>query len=172
MRVTQEMVQTDTLGWQVRQELIDELEEEKIQRIVIDLEAIWRSRQNPSQAQDVQLQAGDVIFIPPKPTGVHVLGSVASAGTIQHTPGMDYHYYIDRCGGFTRNADQKKVRVVKADGRVFERSLKSVKMEAGDTVIVPTEIKRDIDWLVITRDITSILASTVTSVFIITQLGK
>ena len=77
-----------------------------------------------------------------------------------------------RCGGFTGNADQKKVRIVKADGRVFERNLKSVRMEAGDTVIVPTEIKRDIDWLIITRDITSILASTVTSVFIITQLGK
>ncbi|MFC2075742.1 SLBB domain-containing protein [candidate division KSB1 bacterium] len=172
MRVTQEAVLTDTLGWQVRQGLMDELEAKKIQRIVIDLETLWNNRHNQGNHDQVILEAGDRIFIPSIPTGVHVLGGVASTGTIKYQPNQDYRYYVDSCGGFTENANRKRVRVVKAGGQVLDRNLRKMKLEAGDTIIVPTVILRDVEWLPLVSNVVQIITGVGTSLFIITRLGK
>jgi len=61
--------------------------------------------------------------------------------------GMQVKEVVKMAGGFTRNADQSNVRLLKADGRIQDNGVLGSAVEPGDAILVPQRIKRDITWV-------------------------
>jgi len=65
-----------------------------------------------------------------------------------HSAGLTVDDYLERPGGATRQADESRVYVVKADGSVMlpEKSAwfggRSQQLQPGDTVIMPIDVDR------------------------------
>jgi protein involved in polysaccharide export with SLBB domain len=144
------------------------LDKENSDRIVIDIDRLLTSQ---GAVGDFSLQAGDSIYVPEIPSGISVLGEVCAKGTIKHQPNKKVKYYLEQAGGFTKRADKGDLRLVKANGRVYSsRNVMGQKVEIGDVIIVPTEIKKDHDWLKFVSTSLSILTGVATSVLIINKL--
>jgi hypothetical protein len=157
----------DTSESVLSSELQFEYNPKKMARIIIDLPALMDESR---EGQDLILRDGDRISVPARPTGINVLGAVASSGTIKYALNKKADFYIDRAGGYIRNAVEDEVRIIKADGRVVREDVFSRKIELGDIIIVPSELKRDIDWLNFLQKSMSILAGALTSVYVVTKL--
>jgi protein involved in polysaccharide export with SLBB domain len=85
---------------------------------------------------DVVLTDGDTLSVPEPPQSVLVLGAVRNSTSVQYKEGAGVDYYINRVGGFSREADQKEAHIVKADGSAISSFTNVRNIEPGDTVIV------------------------------------
>lgn len=115
-----------------------------IGRLVIDLPLILKS---PKTA-DFPLEDGDRLIIPIYNPSVSVVGEVQFATSHFYNAKLDAKDYIDRSGGTKKNADLKRIYVVKANGSVIPIKSgmlsKSKSINPGDTVVIPLETdKRD-----------------------------
>ena len=112
-------------------------------RMVIDLNSMLN---NSTDA--IQLKDGDKLVIPRRKQAVTVIGEVQFPTSHIYEPNLGAEKYIERSGGTTQKADDERIYVVKANGRVFlpESSgwFKAGKyqIEAGDTVVVPLDADR------------------------------
>ncbi|MEE2729667.1 MAG: SLBB domain-containing protein [Pseudomonadota bacterium] len=112
-------------------------------RMVIDLDSIIAP-----QGTAIQLKDGDKLVIPRKKQAVTVVGEVQFPTSHIFEPHMGADQYIERSGGTTQKADDSRIYVVKANGRVFlpESSgwfrTGKYSIEAGDTVVVPLDADR------------------------------
>lgn len=113
-------------------------------RMVINLAAVVGS----DEYQPIRLQDGDRLTIPIIPQSVSVFGEVQFPTSHLHTKGLTVDDYLERSGGPTRQADEDRVYVVKADGSVMlpEKSRwfggRSQQLAPGDTIIVPIDVDR------------------------------
>jgi protein involved in polysaccharide export with SLBB domain len=100
------------------------------------------------------LEDGDQIYIPRKSNLVMVQGEVNIPNTLTYQTGNDLDDYVNACGGYGERADEDKVLLVKANGRV-ERFARSGKIEPGDSILVlgKTETKD----LILAKDLTQII---------------
>lgn len=162
---TQEAI-IDSLGNIQRVPLLYTFREENLNRVIINLEKIVKG----DKKEDIVLQDGDTIFIPRKPSGVSVLGSVASTGTIKYIKGKNVGYYLEKAGGFTRNADKGEIRLVKASGKVIKCGLRFRDIEPGDAIVVPQTVKKKTDWGKILQDSITIVSGLATTLYIILKL--
>ena len=116
-------------------------------RVVLQLAP--SSRELPA----LELEDGDRLRIPPRPTSIGVFGSVFNAGSYLHSEGRGVEEYLSLAGGPTRGADEGSTFVIRANGTVisgrqqsgwFNRGtgLTGLKAEAGDTVFVPEEMNK------------------------------
>ena len=113
---------------------------------------------------DITLEEGDSIHIPEDPRMIYTVGSLYNQSAFIYDKGKDVSDYIDMSGGYTENADKKKVYLVKADGSAerpggggfLSFSWSSHDLASGDTIIVPAKLQRS-RWLKETKDITQIL---------------
>ena len=113
---------------------------------------------------DITLEEGDSIHIPEDPRMIYTVGSLYNQSAFIYDKGKDVSDYIDMSGGYTENADKKKVYLVKADGSAerpggggfLSFSWSSRDLASGDTIIVPAKLQRG-KWLKETKDITQIL---------------
>lgn len=152
----------------LKRDIFLEYKPEKMNRIVIDLPSIMASKGDKG---NVMLRPGDEIYIPAVPSGVQVMGAIASSGTIQYVPGKKPKYYIERAGGFLKNADDGGTRVVKADGRVLSwGKAKGRRIDIGDAIVVPTQIKKSHDWWKIITSSATILGGLATTAYLIDRL--
>ncbi|MGC9315957.1 MAG: hypothetical protein ACP5G4_10100, partial [bacterium] len=99
-----------------------------------------------------------------------VIGMVASSGTIHWIKGKNVKYYVERAGGYTRNADKSSIRLVRANGKVEKVSSGFGRVEPGDVIIVPQRIKRQTDVFSIIEQTVSILGGLATTVYILLRL--
>ncbi len=115
--------------------------------------------------QDITLEGGDTLFIPPTPSVVNVMGEVFNQTSAVFVEGKALSYYLDRAGGVTMNGDDSSIFIIHADGSVSSRKqnrgfllgdFMNRKIERGDTILVPKDISR-FSWLQTTKDITEIL---------------
>ena len=83
---------------------------------------------------NVRLQSGDTITIPERTQSVLLSGEVLVSQAILHEPGLRARDYISRSGGFTDQADTKRLVVIRANGLVD--SGKNPTVEMGDEIIV------------------------------------
>ena len=83
---------------------------------------------------DVILQTGDTITIPENTESVLLSGEVLISQAILHQPGLRALDYIKRSGGFSDQADMKRIVVVRANGDVSSGKNPTVQM--GDEIIV------------------------------------
>jgi protein involved in polysaccharide export with SLBB domain len=95
---------------------------------------------------DIQLRAGDSIYIPKKPNFVMVQGAVYNQTGIEFRPGKSASWYLRQAGGPTSTADKKNVFVVRADGTVaggpkglFNGGALESAMQPGDMIVVPSK---------------------------------
>jgi len=93
---------------------------------------------------DVVLEDGDSISIPPTPSVVSVLGEVYDSNSMLYEEGKKGSYYIDRVGGLNKNADRASIYIVRANGSVLSSdryNVFTVEMARGDTIIVPQKME-------------------------------
>lgn len=95
---------------------------------------------------DIQVRAGDIIYIPKKPSVVLVNGAVYNETAITFKPGRDVGWYLRQAGGPTDLADKKATFVVRADGSViggagglFSGGVERAELRSGDMVVVPEQ---------------------------------
>ena len=95
-------------------------------------------------AKKTILLDGDSIFVPRNPNAINVLGEVLNPIAFEYDKSITVRSAIENSGGYQDYADKRKVYVIKANG-LIERAnrnifSKNVKLEPGDTVIVPRKI--------------------------------
>jgi protein involved in polysaccharide export with SLBB domain len=123
--------------------LLHGLVQGRLNRMVVDLPAVLRG----DARQDVAMLDGDQVFIPRRTDSVCVVGEVASPFATFHVrPGDRVRDVLALAGGYTRNADQAQVRLLKADGRVVDSRVERRGMEPGDALLVPQRIRKDVPW--------------------------
>ena len=94
---------------------------------------------------DVEVRAGDTLYIPKRPTFVMVAGQVYSPIAITFSAGKHAGWYLKQAGGPTSLANKKEIFVVRANGTVVGRgsgdwwsgNVLGTTLQAGDTVFVP-----------------------------------
>lgn len=94
---------------------------------------------------DLALEDGDTFRVPAKPSVVSVMGMVYNENAFIYRPGKRVGDYIEQAGGPTRDADESRMYVLRADGSVMSaqnsnaifNSFSGAIIMPGDTVIVP-----------------------------------
>lgn len=124
-------------------------------RIVVDLDTPNRMRQD---GNDLILNHGDRLYVPPKNDTISVLGAVYTPNALRHSSHMTVEDYLKAAGGATQAGDMGNVYVVRADGQVhsitnytegwwiFRRNLMASKLNPGDTIIVPEKVEWNDFW--------------------------
>ncbi|PYN41629.1 MAG: hypothetical protein DME00_31230 [Candidatus Rokuibacteriota bacterium] len=102
---------------------------------------------------DVVVVDGDTLNVPEPPDSVLVIGAVRNSTSVQHKDGAGVDYYINRVGGYSKEADKKEAHIVKADGSAISSFTNIRTVEPGDTVIVPPKEEEKIRTLPTVRDI-------------------
>lgn len=96
------------------------------------------------------LEDGDQLIIPPRPATVDVLGAVYNPNSFIYKPGRTVGDYLGQAGGGTREADVRRVFVVRADGSVISRqgrreswfdNFESQRLMPGDSIVMPEKIR-------------------------------
>jgi polysaccharide export outer membrane protein len=123
--------------------LEDVLAKEAGGRVVIDLPGILAGNADA----DIQLEAGDSLFVPEFNNTISVIGEVRQPGNFRYETDRSVADYLDFAAGTTVRAETKETYVVRANGSVrrvaTKTSLLSFRptgangLEPGDTIIVP-----------------------------------
>lgn len=130
---------------QLLQQAVAQLENTKAAgRLVIDLPALTRDR---ASHQDVVLKNGDLLVVPAAMQEVSVIGEVFYQTSHLYQENKSVHDYVNRSGGITRNADESRTYVIRANGAVIPakqtswlRKVSTMSVEPGDTIVVPMNI--------------------------------
>jgi protein involved in polysaccharide export with SLBB domain len=114
-------------------------------RMVVHISSNLKHWMNSSS--DVQVRAGDTLYVPKRPGVVLVDGAVYNPTGITFKPGRSAGWYLSQAGGPTGTANKKGVFVIRADGSVaggpgglFGGGAESAAMQPGDMVVVPEKI--------------------------------
>jgi len=94
---------------------------------------------------DVEVRAGDTLYIPKRPAFVMVAGQVYNPIAITFSSGKHAGWYLKQAGGPTSLANKKEIIVVRANGTVVGRgsgdwwsgNVLGTTLQAGDTIFVP-----------------------------------
>lgn len=113
---------------------------------------------------DLLLEEGDRLHIPREAQTINVAGNVLNPSSFIFEPYSTYNDYIEKAGGYGRNADRSRVYLLKADGSAVRvgHLKKPPYIERGDTIIVPEKIQVASD-LRRTSDIVDIVYKTAIS---------
>jgi protein involved in polysaccharide export with SLBB domain len=94
---------------------------------------------------DPLLEAGDVLYIPQRPSTISVLGQVMQPGSFPYRPNMTLADYIEQAGGYAATSDESLTFIVLPDGsaRRVRKSWLSFDAESlppGSTIVVPRDV--------------------------------
>ena len=119
------------------------LEKEAVGRVVIDLPSILAGNVDA----DIQLEAGDTLFVPEFNNTISVIGEVRQPGNFRYESDRSVADYVEFAAGSTVRAETKETYVVRANGSVQRVAIKASLLsftpadanglEPGDTIIVP-----------------------------------
>ncbi len=116
-------------------------------RIVLDMKP---SASTVADIPNFPLEDGDSFYIPPKLSTVQIAGAVYNENAFRYQPRKHLSAYLSDAGGPTRQADTKRIFLVRADGTVVSRQshgpfwhsdFESTVLLPGDAIIVPTKLK-------------------------------
>jgi protein involved in polysaccharide export with SLBB domain len=141
-------------------------------RVVIRLSAIEDMK---TSNYNLELEGGDQLEIPSRPSVVSVLGQVYNPTSFIYLPDKGIDNYLQKSGGALNDAETSEMYVIRADGTVLSRqqfsfgfhssddgvsfgSFLSSPLDAGDTLVVPQKLDK-IAWMREIKDITQILAN-------------
>lgn len=142
-------------------------------RVVVKLAPLEEFRRS---AYDIELEDGDILTVPERPGVVHVVGEVFNEMSLLYEEGGTINFYLRKVGGMTKEADEKQLSIIKADGSVISKQqgrgklvfwdkeynqwffggFMNMQLEPGDTIVVPRKLDRLL-LLKTTKDITQIV---------------
>ena len=137
-------------------------------RMVVHLETPDRLK---GTGDDVVLIEGDTLEVPEPPQSVLVIGSVRNSTSVQYKPGADAEYYINRVGGFAKEADKKETHIVRADGSAISSFTNIRTVEPGDSIIVPPKAEEKFRMLPTIRDVVQTIGSALLGIAALSVLG-
>jgi polysaccharide export outer membrane protein len=125
---------------------------------------------------DPLLEAGDVVFIPQRPSTVAVLGEVVQPGSYSYQPGWTVADYIEKAGGPSQFSDDGLTFIVQPDGsaRRMQKSWLSYdvnKIPPGSAIVVPRDLS-PIYFRQLLLDVTGILSSFAVTAASLVVLGR
>lgn len=87
---------------------------------------------------------GDILIVPKRPNAINVFGEVLNPIAFQYSKNITVRSAIASAGGYQDYADKRKVYVIKANGTIERTNrnifVKNIKLEPGDTIVVPRKI--------------------------------
>ncbi|MBI5889618.1 MAG: SLBB domain-containing protein [Nitrosomonadales bacterium] len=94
---------------------------------------------------DIVLEDGDQFVVPSRASTVSVMGMVYNENSFMHRAGKQVEDYLEQAGGPTRDADESRIYILRADGTVQSAqnagslfgSIAGQTLMPGDAVIVP-----------------------------------
>lgn len=105
------------------------------------------------------LEDGDKIYIPRKNNLVTIQGEVNIPNTLTYKKGKGISYYLDACGGMNEKANENKILLIRANGKVENLSQSSfavsTQVEPGDSILVLG--KTNTKDLLLAKDLTQII---------------
>jgi len=116
-------------------------------RIVLDMKP---DASSVDDIPDIPLEDGDSYVVPARLGTVQVSGAVYNENAFRYDAHKRVSTYLKAAGGPTRQADIKRVFLIRADGTVVSRqsrggawgnSFESLKVLPGDAILVPTKLK-------------------------------
>jgi polysaccharide biosynthesis/export protein len=137
--------------------------------VVVDFVGLF---QEQKKSADIEVVENDEIFVPLQRRIVNVFGQVTNPGYVGYLGGMDYRYYIDKAGGFSKEADRQKVRILKRNTNAWLEPGETI-LEPGDQIFVTRVVRRPaaLYWNVF-RDVLQTTASLATVVLLYRQVQK
>lgn len=100
---------------------------------------------------DIPLEDGDRFLVPFQPSMVSVFGAVFNEASFVYQPEKTLDEYLRQAGGPRKEADEKSIYVIRANGSVISRrqtggfftsSLAGVRPMPGDALVVPEDFER------------------------------
>lgn len=137
VRVAKANVKNDSTA--IDQEEVNEIAKTTVE-IAIDLQAALLS---PGSQDDILLEEGDELFVPQLNYVVTVSGEVQKIVAVQYNRSFSMRKYIDQAGGFSYDANRKRIFVIYPSGKsgVVKHPLGIFrlypKITPGSTVFVP-----------------------------------
>ncbi len=117
-------------------------------RVVLD---ISQNASGIDSLPNIQLEDGDRFVVPSKPSTVNVVGAVYDQNSFLFRDAQAVGSYLRLAGGPTKSADRQDSFIIRADGSVISRqsqkgvfgnNFAAVRLNAGDTVVVPEKVPR------------------------------
>jgi polysaccharide biosynthesis/export protein len=115
---------------------------------------------------DFTLEDGDTFYIPPRFSTVQVSGAVYNENAFRYQQNKLTTAYLADAGGATRDADVKRMFLVRADGTVISRQSRGSRQHAsfektvllpGDAIVIPVKLNAGAGWKQL-EEITGILS--------------
>jgi protein involved in polysaccharide export with SLBB domain len=112
-------------------------------RIVLDLH---QRADGDYDLPDMQLEDGDRFIVPYTPQTVQVLGAVFNPNSFLFQSHANEQQFLHLAGGPNREADRRRIYVLRADGSVagrlsnstiFSQSIGNIRLHPGDSIVVP-----------------------------------
>jgi protein involved in polysaccharide export with SLBB domain len=127
-------------------------------------------------ASDPLLEAGDVLYIPPRPSTVAVLGEVLQPGNFVYQRGASLEDYIEQAGGYAATADNSLTYIVMPNGeaRRVNKSWLSfdvADLPPGSSIVVPRDVT-PLDLRQTIIDVSQIFSQFAVSIASIAVLSK
>ena len=124
--------------------LIDKLREMRATgRVVFELKP---GVSDVAELPDIPLEDGDRLFVPSPPATVNVIGSVYNESAYLFHPRKRVKDFLRLAGGATRDADEGRIFVIRANGAVVSAAdasgwwaggVESARVMQGDAIVVP-----------------------------------
>jgi protein involved in polysaccharide export with SLBB domain len=129
-------------------------------RMVVRLDTPGKLR---GTADDIVLVDGDALEVTEPPASVFVIGAVRTSTSVLWVEGATSDYYVNRVGGFSKEADKKELHIVKADGSAMSSFTTLRTIEPGDTIVVPPKQEEKVRVLPTVRDVMQTVGSALLS---------
>lgn len=136
-------------------------------KVAVDFELLFG---HDLKGHDVTLMDGDWIRIPSKSYSVSVLGRVVNPGLVPYKEGEPVKYYILLAGGYGYKANQRDVRIIKANAGAMVKPDGRTPVAMGDRIMVPQKKAADV-WRFV-KDAGFFLANLATIYLVINQAVK
>jgi len=121
--------------------LSDLTKTQPVGRLVIDLDRIMVKND-----YDVLLENGDVLYVPTMNNSINVIGQVQVTSSHVYDEALDAHDYLAQSGGSKKRADESRIYIISANGRIKMMSSgnwfandETSRLRPGDTVVVPLD---------------------------------
>lgn len=133
---------------------------------------------NPTAASvndipEMPLEDGDSYFVPARLGTVQVAGAVYNENAFRYQPRKRLSAYLKDAGGPTRQADSRRIYLIRADGTVVPRqghaslwsgsNFENLTLLPGDAIIVPSKVKGPTSFMEQLPALAGILSSAATT---------
>ena len=109
-------------------------------RLVLDLPRVVDSKD-----YDINLENGDILYVPTLKNSINVIGQVQVASSHVYDPSLSVHDYLAKSGGSKKRADNNRIYIIEANGSIKMMASANwfsdpgSNMQPGDTVVVPLD---------------------------------